>query len=220
MAKPDETKNPYGATTAFYSPKEFNYDEQLALKYGTDASRRDRRKFKKYWNSDQRYEDQLAFDKAENDKMFASADARFREINDAWQASQTKPEPAPTPETQPTPAPAPQTQPRPQLTPRPDAYWNQQAQQYGFADMNAVAEWQRQNGLEDDGKFGQNSLNEWNELQASSQAQAPAQQKSIGRDIADDMPLLGSFVTGRDFVRDPSKKTAAAVGKRPFLMHT
>ena len=89
-------------------------------------------------------------------------------------------------------------------------YWNSVAQQYGFNDMNAVAAWQRENGLEDDGKFGQNSLNKWNELQAATQPK----QKSIGRDIVDDMPIVGSIVTGKDFFQNPSKETAKSFGKR------
>lgn len=132
-------------------------------------------------------------------KAYEEAGYTFDPATGKWNAPAPEPAPAPTPG-------------------KSNDYWNQQAQQYGFADMNAVAEWQRQNGLEADGKFGQNSLAKWNELQAARQAQTPApdpsQQKSIGRDIADDMPLLGSFVTGRDFVRDPSKQTAAAFGKR------
>lgn len=102
MAEP-EVKNPYAPTTPFYSPKEFNYDEQLALKYGTEASRRDKRKFKRYWNSDQRHEDQLAFDKAETDKMFASADTRFKEIKEAWNANNSKPQLVTKPTTPTTP---------------------------------------------------------------------------------------------------------------------
>lgn len=103
--------NPYAPKTAFYSPKSFDYDEQLRLKYGTDASRRDQRKFKRYWKSDQRHEDQLAFDKAETDKMFASADARFKEINDAWKAANSKPQLVAKPNTTPVPEekPAPTT---------------------------------------------------------------------------------------------------------------
>lgn len=128
-------------------------------------------------------------------KAYEEAGYTFDPATGKWNA------PAPTPAPTPEPAPG-----------KSNDYWNQQAQQYGFADMNAVAEWQRQNGLEADGKFGQNSLTKWNELQAASQTQAP--QKSIGRDIADDMPIVGSFVTGRDFIKDPSKQTAAAFGKR------
>lgn len=51
------------------------------------------------------------------------------------------------------------------VQPRPDSYWNTIASQYGFKDMQAVKDWQSQNGLVADGKFGKNSLAKWNTLQ-------------------------------------------------------
>ena len=44
------------------------------------------------------------------------------------------------------------------------AHWNQVASQYGFKDYNAVAAWQKENGLIADGKFGANSYAKWAEL--------------------------------------------------------
>lgn len=136
-------------------------------------------------------------------KAYEEAGYTFDAATGKWNAPAAEPAPAPTPG-------------------KSNDYWNQQAQQYGFADMNAVAEWQRQNGLEADGKFGQNSLTKWNELQAAQQASQPADQpaasqpekKSILRDVADDIPIVGSVVTGIDFARNPSKATAKTFGKR------
>jgi hypothetical protein len=44
------------------------------------------------------------------------------------------------------------------------ARWNQVANQYGFKDYNSVATWQKENGLEADGKFGAASYAKWAEL--------------------------------------------------------
>lgn len=106
-----------------------------------------RRKLDEYWNSKKKeHEDAIA-------EAYRQEGYTFDEATGKWK----KPEPTSTPDS--TPASAP--------TIKSNDYWNQQAQRYGFADMNAVSEWQKQNGLEVDGKFGQNSLNKWNELQSA-----------------------------------------------------
>lgn len=48
------------------------------------------------------------------------------------------------------------------------SYWDRVAKQYGFADSNAVRNWQAQNGLVADGKFGNNSRAVWNRLNGAS----------------------------------------------------
>ena len=110
--------NPYAPKTAFYTPQTFSKEAKLAEMYGSQASRRDKRKFEKYWNSEQRYNDEDAFNKAETDKMFASADARFKEINNAWKARNTAAQVAEAVTPQETPAPAPAPAPAPVLRPR------------------------------------------------------------------------------------------------------
>ena len=162
--------NPYAPKTAFYSPQKFDYDEQLRLKYGTDASRRDQRKFKRYWESDQRHEDQLAFDKAETDKMFASADARFKEINNAWKARNPAAPAAPvatavTPQETPVQDPAPVQKATPILKPRKtnaewDAIGAQKFKELGLegagtmADVRKIQELVGLTGDQLDGKWG------------------------------------------------------------------
>lgn len=153
--------NPYAPKTAFYSPKSFDYDEQLRLKYGTDASRRDQRKFKKYWNSDQRHEDQLAFDKAETDKMFASADARFKEIAEADKARNSASKVVATPQKITVPAPVTVSNPvitsTPVLTSRKtNAEWDAiAASKLGEGKtMQDVIALQKQLGIDQDGKWG------------------------------------------------------------------
>lgn len=58
---------------------------------------------------------------------------------------------------------APEVSEEPVLVPK-VSYWDRVAKQYGFADSNAVRNWQAQNGLVADGKFGNNSRAVWNRL--------------------------------------------------------
>jgi hypothetical protein len=41
----------------YYSTRDFNKEEQFLKMYGSNASKRDRRKFEKYWESDERWKD-------------------------------------------------------------------------------------------------------------------------------------------------------------------
>lgn len=221
-------KSPFYQTN-YYTRQTFDKDAQLAKMYGTQASKRDRRRFEKYWNSDQRLADEKAFNDAEIAKETAHNDAeyaRYKASVDNWmrdrelarqqlrdsyynKPSVTTPASTTTPA---TPEAAPQdTPPAAVLQPRTD--WNAQAKQYGFADMNAVAQWQRENGLVADGKFGKNSLAKFNELQAQNAKPAG---KSVMKDVMDDIPVMGTLVAGRDFWSNPSKQTAKALGKRIF----
>lgn len=58
----------------FYQKQAFDKEELFKKQYGTLASRRDKRQFEKYWNSDQRHADELAHEKAEGTKYMASID--------------------------------------------------------------------------------------------------------------------------------------------------
>ena len=58
----------------FYQKQAFDKEELFKKQYGTLASRRDKRQFEKYWNSDQRQADELAHEKAEGVKYMASID--------------------------------------------------------------------------------------------------------------------------------------------------
>lgn len=63
-----------------YQVKTFDKDAKFREMYGTNASRRDRRRFEKYWDSDQRWADQDAFEKDEHEKQIQNWDARFNAI--------------------------------------------------------------------------------------------------------------------------------------------
>jgi hypothetical protein len=102
--------------------------------------------------------------------MFASADARFKEINNAWKAGNTAPQVAAavTPQETPAPAPAPApvlvptptpvTTPTPVLKPRKtNAEWDAiAAEQSGgkYKTMAEVRALQQQLGINPDGKWG------------------------------------------------------------------
>lgn len=152
-----------------YQRNTFDKDAEFKRLYGEKASKRDTRKFNKYWNSEQRLADEKAFNEKEDaaeaafvqgeiDKRAASWDARIaalREQNKARGEEALKkinaslaakpvvpvPKPDPTPVTK-------------TLTPRSDAEWTRIAKENGFADMGEVLAWQEANGLEADGKFG------------------------------------------------------------------
>lgn len=161
-------------TSPFYQKKAFqrntfDKDTKMAEMYGTQASRRDQRRFNRYWNSDQRISDEAAFNKAEDERWLAHEKAE----SDAYMASVdsfiekarkpelvTKPQ-ATTPST-PVATPAVKTV---------GTDWNARAKEYGFDSMDSVKQWQSENGLVADGKFGQNSISKFNELEAQRKAQ-------------------------------------------------
>ena len=136
-----------------------------------NASKRDTRRFNRYMNSKKGAEAEATFNKAQDeaeaafvqseiDKRAASWDARLAALREqntargeaALKAINTSLAAKPTIPT--TPA----------LVLKDAARWNQVASQYGFKDYNAVAAWQKENGLTVDGKFGSNSYAKWAEL--------------------------------------------------------
>lgn len=154
--------NPYEPKTAFYTPQTFSKEAKLAEMYGSQASRRDKRKFERYWNSEQRYNDEDAFNRAETDKMFASADARFKEINNAWKARNTAAQAAAVvaPQEAPAPATTPATTPTPVLRPRKtNVDWDaiaaeKSGDKYKTMDEVRALQQQMQKAGIDIGKFG------------------------------------------------------------------
>lgn len=62
-------------TSPFYQTRAFDKDTLFKQRYGTNASRKDKRQFERYWNSEQRAADELAHTKAESQKYLASVDA-------------------------------------------------------------------------------------------------------------------------------------------------
>jgi hypothetical protein len=141
-----------------YSMKSF-YDSKLLEKYGTDASRRDVRRFNRYMRSDRGIADKRRFDEIERKKQEAYINAQIEKGLRARSAVAPANEAAPaTPPTPPAANPIVGTPVNPKVvTPRSDAYWNDVAKQNGFKDMAQVKAWQAANGLVDDGKFGNKS---------------------------------------------------------------
>lgn len=169
---PENIPAPSG--TPAYVRKTFDKDEQFRKMYGTQASRRDRRRFEKYWNSDQRIADQRNFDAAEWDAWDKAESTRHKEFMDSikdpnaiyedWQKNQ---------QSQAANQPAVETPTTPPVAPAPVAPtdWLAKAREYGFDSLDAVKKWQAENGLVADGKFGKNSLSKYNEIaQANQQA--------------------------------------------------
>lgn len=158
-----------------YKRQTFDKDAEFRRLYGMNASRRDTRKFNRYWNSDQRINDEKAFNAAqdaaelahiqsEQKKYFDSMDAHIaaaREQNAARGAAAlnsintslaTKPA---VPVSKPDPTPVTKT-----LIPRSEADWNRIASEATNGQLKTMADveaWQRANGFSEDqidGKFG------------------------------------------------------------------
>lgn len=161
-----------------FQRKAFDKNAKLAEMYGTQASRRDKRRFERYWNSDKRVADEKAFNEAEDSRWLAHEEAESKKylesfdayINNALENLRKK---YAAPAAAAAPAPIAPTAPAPKYALAPRTDWNARAQQYGFKSMDEVKQWQAQNGLVADGKFGNQSLAKWNELQGA-QAAAPA----------------------------------------------
>ena len=60
----------------FYRGKTFDKESQFRLMYGTQASKRDKKRFERYWDSAQRWSDQDAFERREHRKVIESWYAR------------------------------------------------------------------------------------------------------------------------------------------------
>ena len=129
----------------------------------TDLSRRQERKFNRYAKSNAGETARLAFDKAEMTKFNDSVDKavadQIARMRAAYPKPVTKPISKPV-----TPTSSTLTPETPSLVLKNTGYWNQVAGQYGFKDYNSVATWQKENGLEADGKFGAASYAKWAEL--------------------------------------------------------
>lgn len=163
-----------------YKRQTFDRDAEFKRLYGVNASKSDARKFNRYWNSDQRKTDEAAFNKrqdeaeaafvqAEIDKRAKSWDARIaalKQQNADRGANALKVINASLASKPVTPA-------TPALVLKDAARWNQVASQYGFKDYNAVAAWQKENGLTVDGKFGSNSYAKWAQLNPDKVGSAP-----------------------------------------------
>jgi peptidoglycan hydrolase-like protein with peptidoglycan-binding domain len=157
------------AIPELYQTKSFDRDAILKEKYGTDPSRRDIRRFNRYWKSDQKDQDEVAFLQAEHDKQMASwktatdaAVANMRASGEAltkkWADERAAEEARRAAEA------AAKAAAAPKVTVTNADYWNRVAKRYGFDDYNAVAAWQQENGLTVDGKFGSNSYAKWAQL--------------------------------------------------------
>ena len=69
-----------------------------------------------------------------------------------------------------------------------DRHWLGIAKQYGFNSIDEVKAWQKQNGLVNDGKFGQASLAKWNELNSAPQPIEKAQKERANGRLTVDIP--------------------------------
>lgn len=178
-------KSPTTSLPKVYKPQDFNdqnyRDRLLATKYGPDASRRDRRKFNRYMQSEEGLAEmeqaKQKHTKEENAKALKSYQAyaaaskqqgsdRLAAMRAEWDKARAKYDAISTDEVS---KPAAKT-----LVPKTD--WNARAKEYGFNSMDEVKQWQAANGLVADGKFGNQSIAKLQALQQKSQSELQQRQ--------------------------------------------
>lgn len=168
-----------------YQRQTFDRDSEFRRLYGVNASRSDARKFNRYWNSDQRAADEKAFNAAQDAAELAHIEAEAKKRAESWDAriaalrEQNAARGAETLKSiNASLASKPAIPAVPSLVLKDAARWNQVASQYGFNDYNAVAAWQKENGLEADGKFGSASYAKWAELNPDKVGAVPVIRKN------------------------------------------
>lgn len=160
------------ALPELYQEKEFQrqtFDRNSEfMKRNPNFTARGTRKFNRYWNSDQRLEDEKAFKAAQDAAELAHIQEEARKRAESWDAriAALRKQNATRGATTLTNINASLASKPviPTLVLKDAARWNQVASQYGFKDYNDVAAWQKENGLEADGKFGAASYAKWAQL--------------------------------------------------------
>lgn len=197
-----------------YTPQNF-MDVKKHEMFGPRISRREQRKFNKYILSLQGMQDAIAFDKAERLKAQAASDyatSRNAPILKATMppiVSDEQKQETLSAISQPTKAPISEPEPAPKPKPVNTAYWNSQANKFGFNNMDEVKAWQQQNGLVADGMFGRNSEAKWRSMQA-------ANPKLVSRQVTnafDENPI--SLISRSPVPRSASVSSTSVSPKSP-----
>lgn len=211
------------ATPELYQTKSFDKDAILKEKYGTDPSRRDIRRFNRYWKSDQKDQDEVAFLQAEHDKQMASwksaTDAAIANTRASGEALTKKwAEEKAAEEARRAAEAAAKAAAAPKVSVTNADYWNRVAKRYGFDDYNAVAAWQKENGLTVDGKFGSKSYDKWAQLNPGKVGSVPVIKPTVRPRTAPAASQQGPIdETSQDFVgpvprtSDTQTETKAAI---------
>ena len=159
----------------FYQKKDFKTDK-LKEMYGTLPSKRDLRRFNRYMNSEQGQKDWLTHENSESQKYMQSWEDRIAASHAKAKDMMSKAKESPIQHQTTTPikpvnveTPAEKPEEKPVLTPKSNDHWNAEAVKYGFKDMSDVKNWQAQNGLVADGKFGKNSIAKYNSIAQANQ---------------------------------------------------
>ena len=129
--------------------------------YGTEASRRDQRRFNRYMKSEEGIQSRNLAERAHNDYQQSRNAKKFNDLVTKGIQEVAGQQAALNTINQPTKAPIPKLEQKPVNT----AYWNSQANKFGFNNMDEVKAWQQQNGLVADGMFGKNSEAKWRSMQ-------------------------------------------------------
>ena len=151
-----------------YKPQQFVKERQLNARYGNKPSRKELKRFNRYWNSEQRQIDEHTQYMYELNKMFDSVQRNMDYLRTKYRPKPLTPIPS-TPSTPSTPS-VPSTTTTPVVVSIP--YWEEVAKQNGFNSMQEVAEWQAKNGLVADGMFGNRSKAKKAALNANGSAPA------------------------------------------------
>lgn len=206
------TKAPVHGNPVLLPYKPRNFEEVRAREmYGTEMDRRDNRRFKRYLKSAQGMVDAAHFEASEKARAQAANDYATQQNVARLQSKNpisTTPISAPVKVAEVTP----RTETKPSSAQRikPTVDWNSIAQQNGFADMEAVRQWQLKNGLVADGKFGKNSKAKWDSLK---------QQSSVVVNKQPSQEVLPNSVSNTN-VKEPAKFNLAQFAKNNGLQIT
>lgn len=210
--------SPTPKSSPFYQQKDFRTEKLSALK-GMMSNRRANRVLNRYMKSEAGQQAEEAFARAEGKKYMASVDAfleagkqkregmhqaALQKINASLSSR--------VPVTK-APDPVPDLQQKVPLPIPKQIDWNAKAQQYGFADMAAVKQWQQQNGLTADGKFGNQSIAKWQALRQKSQPELQQRQSAAIQ------PKQSQPVAQQTTVEQPASYTTKAFTLQDFNNH-
>lgn len=157
-------------TLSTHTPQNFMEVKKHEM-FGPRISRREQRKFNNYLFSPKGMQDAVAFNKAEQLKAQAASDYVASRNTSALKSpmpsmvSDAQKQTALNVINQPMKAHIPKPEVKPEQKPVNTAYWNSQANKFGFNNMDEVKAWQQQNGLVADGMFGKNSEAKWRSMQ-------------------------------------------------------
>lgn len=195
------TQNFIAAPPVIYTPQKFDNEKLFRSMYGTEASKRDRRKYRKYLRSEQYASDVDKFNDMEHRKYLDSLHNYTTYLNTIYNNAQN-----------------PQTTTTSKYASDPHFdYWTAEAKKFGFESMDEVAGWQRGNGLKMDGKMGPQSKAFYMRIKGASPVNtsviSPKLKNTTDSKTTVDSKTTGDSETNTDGIPKNLQVAADATGK-------